>query len=833
MLLSCILKYATFHRRKTNRTLAFITFLVGFSTAGICQSTGNITGRVVDSVTKTGVDFATISLFKPGAQSPFNGASANETGAFKIENIPPGEYRLKVEFLGYRSKTIGNIVITDKMKAIAVGTVLLPPAQRELNAVTISASEPVVQNTADKLVYNAAADISSQGGVALDLLRKVPMVSVDIDGNVELQGDANVRFLINGKPSTIFGSNVAEALQAIPASQIKSIEVITSPGAKYDAEGTAGIINIVLKDSKMEGVNGSINLSAGTRLENASLNLNARKGNLGFNAFFSGNDQGNSTTRTSVNRTSYSTTGDTVGKLYQKGTNPFVRHGYQSGFSLDWRISPKDELTGTLGYDAAGNHSTGLIAQDEQSALSSGALLSDILSTRNTISRFTESSLEWSLAYKKTLGKDGQELDFLYTSSYGNNNTDASQVTNYANNTYPPNGQESVNPGTNRETDMSIDYSQPLARGFTLETGVKAVLESIHTYTGTDTLLTGGNYGQDMAQTYSFNFTRDIYAAYVSASFSLFNDFINGKAGIRFEGTHSVADFAGIAIPDNQLWAPSLLVQHKFNKTESIKFAYTYRVYRPDYDDLNPFVNVSDPSNISTGNPLLKNELNHKFELGYNRSFNDGANISVGGFYDYAINNSEMVTFFYPVYTVDDVTYDNVSLTEPFNIAKQVTYGPTISASVPITSQLNVRNDVLFKEFVSYMPGSATQSALSYKVSLNASYLLPQNLVLEAFGSYLSRRQGYDHIRPAFFFYTFALRKQLLDKKLSFGLVATNPFSPYVNQLTTQYGTGFSQNNLRQIPLRSFGISIGYKFGKLKVEENDKDEDNVPPPLSE
>ena len=132
-------------------------------------------------------------------------------------------------------------------------------------------------------------DLTSQGGAAIDVLKKVPQVTVDIDGNVELQGNSNIRFLINGKPSSVFGNSLADALASIPASQIKSIEAITSPGAKYDSQGTGGIINIILVDNKMQGVNGNINFSAGTRLENGSMNLNVRHNKIGFNAFFSGN----------------------------------------------------------------------------------------------------------------------------------------------------------------------------------------------------------------------------------------------------------------------------------------------------------------------------------------------------------------------------------------------------------------------------------------------------------------------------------------------------------------------------------------------------------------
>ena len=223
----------------------------------------------------------------------------------------------------------------------------------------------------------------------------------------------------------------------------------------------------------------------------------------------------------------------------------------------------------------------GIIAQTEQSFLSSGTALSNMLSTRNTAARFMENSFDWSLAYKKSFRNEGQELDVLITNTFGNNNTTASQLTDYLSGNYPVAGIQSVSPGTDRETDVSADYSQPMTKDLKLETGAKATFENIHTDAAADTLLTDGNYGQDLAQTYNFGFRRNIYAAYVSASFSLFNNFLSGNAGARYEETHSVIAFAGIQIPDNQLLAPSLTLQHKLNQAASLTFAYTYRVERP------------------------------------------------------------------------------------------------------------------------------------------------------------------------------------------------------------------------------------------------------------
>jgi ferric enterobactin receptor len=811
--------------------LVLLIFCSIFFASAQNTNKGKVTGKVTDAETKLPVDFATISIFKQGATSPFNGISADPKGNWSLDNLPFGEYRVTVDFLGYQLKTIDHIVISAMAPVASLGNILLSPAQsQQLKAVTITAKAPVVENKIDKMVYNAANDLTSQNGVALDVLKKVPMVTVDIDGNVELQGDANVRFLINGKPSSIFGASLADALQSIPASQIKSIEVITSPGAKYDAAGTGGIINIVLKDSKVQGINGSVNLSAGTRLENGSFNLNARKGNFGVNAFFSGNEQLNTTTVNTTSRQSYNAAKDTLTNLYQKGTSPFVRSGYQSGLSLNWSITKKDELTGTIGFNHFGNHGTGFTTQDQQTTLSTGNVLSDIMSTRTSASRFSANSTDWSLAYKKSFSKEGQELAILYNSSYGRNTISASQQTDYLNSDLFPAGQQSVSPGKDHETDISIDYTQPITKGFTLEVGAKAVLENLDNTVATDTLLNNGAYIHDADQTYSFNYKRDIYAAYASTSFSLFNDFFNGKAGLRYERTNTDADFSGVSIPGYNTLAPSFVLQHKLDDLQSIKFAYTYRIERPDYGDLNPFLNISDPHNISTGNPTLKPEVGHNFELGYNKSFTKGGNIYLSGFYRYNTNDIQSFSTFYPVYSVNGTDYSDVTLTQRFNIGSQTAVGLNIFGSAPVTSQLNLRSNIQLGERTNSTPGLASVTGFAYRVNLNATYQFPNDFTAEVFGNYNSSQKNIQGLRPSFAFYNMAVRKQFWNKKASLGLTAANPFNQYVNQRATLFGTGFNQTNLRQVPFRSFGITLSYKLGKLefKKEEKDDNKENTP-----
>jgi outer membrane receptor protein involved in Fe transport len=273
-----------------------------------------------------------------------NGTTTDTSGRFTVTNMETGIFTAIVEFIGYKAVTINNITIEQKHAVIDLHNISLAKTTQALKGVTVTATAKLIDNKIDKLVFNAEKDITSQTGVATDILKKIPQVSVDVDGNVELAGNSSIRFLINGKPSTAFGSSINDVLQSIPASQIKSIEVITNPGAKYDAQGLGGIINIILKKSTAQGINGNLSLTAGTRNENGSFNFNARKGNFGVNAFFSGNARLTAETPTSYQRLSSDTLSNTLIDLQQDGINKFKRHGFQTGAGFDWTVKDKNNF---------------------------------------------------------------------------------------------------------------------------------------------------------------------------------------------------------------------------------------------------------------------------------------------------------------------------------------------------------------------------------------------------------------------------------------------------------------------------------------------------------
>ncbi|MEN2489333.1 TonB-dependent receptor [Flavobacterium sp. B11] len=799
--------------------------------AAVAQSSNakaKITGKVIDSETKVPIEMAIVSVFRTGESKPFNGQTTDQNGMFSIDNLQTGEYRITIDFISYKEIVYNAVKVNTSGNSINLGNIQLVPSSNQLDEVKIVSKTQTVQNKIDKMVYNAANDLNSQGGVATDVLKNVPMISVDIDGNVELQGNPNIRFLINGKPSSIFGASVSDALQSIPASQIKSIEVITSPGAKYDAAGTGGIINIVLKESKVQGINSSINLSAGTRLENGSFNLNARKGNFGVGVYFSGNKQLTTKTKSSSDRISYNATRDSINRLYQNGTSPFTRSGYQTGINANWSITPKDELTATLGYNHFENNSSGITLQDQTSSLADGTVLSEIMSERNSVSNFKNNAIDWSLGYKKTFDREDQELNFLVTSSYGKSTNDASQETDYRDNVNPTSGLRSYNPGNDHQVELSLDFVRPISKGFVFEMGSKVSLENINSNVITDTLALDGSYINNQGQTYGFQYKRNIYAAYASTSFSLFKNFLEGRAGLRYERTNTTADFVGVSIPDYNTFAPSFTVQHKFNENESVKFSYSYRIERPDYEELNPFFNISDPHNISTGNPFLKPEIGNRFELGYSKNFTNNANIYFSGYYRRNTDDIQSFSTYHSVLNVNGTDYTDVTLTQRYNIGTQTDIGASLFGSIKIDEKLNIRSTIEFGDRTTTNPSLPTVSGFNYRANLNLSYQFAPSFTGEIFGNYRSSQKNIQGNRPASFFYNLALRKQFLQKSASIGLTMANPFNKYMSQRSTKYGASFNQVNIKEIPVQSFGISFSYKFGKLEFKKGEGDNHNEP-----
>ena len=435
---------------------------------------GKIEGQITDSLTNLSVGYATVSLRKRGSIIILDGILSDDSGVFKFENVVTGSYDLYFSFLGYDEKKLSAVETTLKDPDLNIGNIKLVPANFVLDAVEIKEERSLFENRADKLVFNAENDASIAGGDATDVLRKVPMLTVDLNGNVSLRGSSNVRILINGKPSGMFASNVADALKMFPADQIKSVEVITSPSAKYDADGSAGLINIITKKQNIEGIAGSLNASVGNRQNTLFTNFNAGKGRFGLSSgaalFYSTPADG----KLSFYRIDQTSKGDRI--FQQDGIQRTSRLGGNASVSAFYDLNGYNSINSSFnfrGFRFDLNGTTNGVLSDPTFGLTDKYV-------RKNIGDNFNGGFDWNTDYtKKFAGQEGRELVFGLQYSKQNSDQNTMITETHESLTLLNRNSEIINDGDNHETTFQIDYTHPFTKAVKLETGTKAVIRNI------------------------------------------------------------------------------------------------------------------------------------------------------------------------------------------------------------------------------------------------------------------------------------------------------------------------------------------------------------------
>jgi outer membrane receptor protein involved in Fe transport len=785
----------------------------------------SISGTITDSISRLPLEYATITLFVKDSSKPVTGSVTDKKGNFTITELKDGQYKLVVEFIGYQSFSLKEVRLGKSNRVLNFKNISLLQQKGTLQSVTVVAKSKLIENKIDKMVFNAEKDLTSQSGVATDVLKKIPQVSVDVDGNVQLAGSSGVRFLINGKPSTAFGSSIADVLQSIPASQIKSVEVITNPGAKYDAQGLGGIINIILKNSTAKGYNGNLSLTTSTRNENGSFNLNVRNKNFGMNAFVSGNQRLKSTTHSSSNRVTSDSAFTNV--LSQESTGSFERHGLQAGTGFDWTYKKLNSFTGNVSFNKFGYTGNGETNQSLQSGKE--IIRPPVLSVLNSDYVYTFKNVDASLNYKRKFAKEDQELELSVNSSFGDNiNTSSNQQSLLPQDSLFY-GRQSTNPGKTNETELKLDYTQPFKKDVQLGVGSKASFYNINSTSRVSAYQADlQNYQSDPSLSNDLQYHQKVYALYSELSFPVAK-LLQAKIGGRYERTEIDAFYSNAQhqakVPGYNTFVPSVFLSKKVGENQTIKLSYSKRIERPGYEDLNPFVNTNDPKNLTTGNSNLQPEIGRRFELGYSRDLGKPGSVMVNLFY--RINDHDIQPFivYYPTYTVGDTTYTNVTVTSRQNIGMEKNLGLNLFADVHINDKLNIRSNIFL--FRRHTVNTVTQgydyNSFNYRFNMNATYQFTKTMVAEFFGNFNSARHEAQGTYPSFTTYSLAARKQFWKKKGSLALTANNFLNENVNQKSYLFGPGFAVSSVRKIPFRSIGLNFTWKFGKLEFK-NEKSE---------
>lgn len=770
------------------------------------QGNSKISGIVLDSAAAKGVEFASIALFNVADNKAIDGTTADETGKFAISKVAPGSYKLMISFIGYKDKAVN--VKVEKGKDVELGSIQLASSVQNLQEVTITGEKSLIEEKVDRMVFNAEKDITSKGGDASDLLRKVPMLSVDLDGNVSLRGSSNIKVLINNKPSTIIAANVADALKQIPADMIKSVEVITSPSAKYDAEGSGGIINIITKKNNLQGLTLNIDSGVGNRGSNLGLNGSYRKGKMGF-------------TLGGFGRAFYNKATSVLDQTTYSGNNSFLTNqsstakdrGLFGQYSLGWDydLGKNQALSAGLRYGTRNflQKQDLTINQYENSILNNS-------SVRKVDRKDLSGTVDFNIDYIRTF-KPQQEwsISTLYsrTGLTNNFNTDILNESGAV-------GSKLKNENKNQNSELTLqtDYQTPLGKNQLLEFGAKGIFRTVDS---DFKYLTAGESGNFVLSTTNpsgvLNYKQNVAAGYFSYTLSTKNKY-TFKLGTRYEYTGITADMGDnkpIDIPAYGNLVPSINVSKALSGSTTLKAAYNRRIQRPGIQQLNPNVNLSNPQSISTGNPALSPELTDNFELGLSTNIKK-TYINASVFARQTNNSITQVRM-----AVD--TLQGAIVTTYENIGKQRAYGANIFANVYLTPKwtLNGSVDILH----SYLEGQTTgldgtsvgisNSGFNYGGRLMSQISLRNGWGLQAFGFYRGKEIQLQGTRTGFYMYSLGFKKDIANKKGSIGFGAENFLTKGVRFTSDLTSPQFVQTGTTQLYNRNFKITFSYSIGKM------------------
>jgi outer membrane receptor protein involved in Fe transport len=771
--------------------------------------TGYISGKVLDSISNEAIGYAAVGIIDYTTGKVINGGLTDDKGSFKITGLHQGTFTLQISFIGFSQKEIAGLVLSPYHPDLEYGNIFLSQESKLLDEVKVVGDVVFIEAKPDRLVYNAENDVTTRGGDAADVLRKVPFLAVDFDGNVSIRGSENVRILINGRPSGIFNAGVADALKMMPADQIKSVEVITSPSAKYDGEGTAGIINIITRKKNIEGLTGSANLTMGTRSNRGNANFSYGKGRLALNfsggGYYGWPQEGS----TSFRREEF---GDAVPTLLtQDGFNTSSRLGFRTNAGMEYNINAYNTITSSLSY-------RGYNSMNYIDVLSSYSVNSDPLEVyrRTTDGNSGRGGWDWEGAYEKTfpdsekkwsvafeVDNDTDHAEYEYDQQFAIPITEASTVEN------------NINEADNLEVNVQTDYVHPFGEHVILETGALATLRNIESGFRYDVFdPDAGTWNEDPLRSDIFYYEQNVVAGYVSATFNI-DPKTTIIGGVRLEFTGIDGSFERFVSPFSNQYSkllPNLTVSRKTGEYNQWRISYSQRIQRPRTRHVNPFIEYNDDRDISYGNPYLAPELVRQIELGTNIFLKENMlNLAVFG-----RQTEDLIESLLKINDegISETTYENFGI--------KTAAGLNAYGSVNFGEKFSIRGgfDVNAWWVEGIFEGEdLTNSGFEYNARATVTWSITKTLRAEGFCNFRSPTYTVQGKLPNWVMSSFAIKQELFKKKFVVGI---NIFQPFTEKQTYEKevsGDDFYQNNTTIRPSRSIGLNLGYRFGKLDFKE--------------
>ena len=787
------------------------------------KSEVTISGNVIDEETKEPLEYATIVVFSKLKNAIITGGITDSKGDFSIP-VEIGAFDIRIEYIGFKTQIIENKRITNDEN---IGKFSLILDVEALDAVEIIAERTTVEFRLDKKIYNVGKDLTVRGGTVSDVLDNVPSVSVDVEGNVALRGNDDVRILINGKPSGLVGLNSTDTLRQLPAESIERVEVITSPSARYDAEGSAGILNIILRRSKLQGLNGAMTLNTSYPTQaGVSGNINYRTGNLNF--FNTTGYSYRETPGNSYNNTEFFNGDNPSTFLKEERKFERERKGLNTNLGVEWYVNKTSSFTASMVYRNSDNASNTTNILDE-------------IGSNNSITRNIrldpeiedDKTIQYSLNYDNQFNGDSQHkltFDFQYEKSEESETSLINQ-----------NRIDVENVETREKQDrilLQADYVKPVGKEGQFEMGYRGQFQNLNS----DFLVENTN---DNGDTFFINtdLSNDLaFSQYVNAFYTQYGNKLGDKFsylfGIRLEGTRVTIDqeTSGAFEKKNytQLF-PTANLAYEISEDASITLGYNRRIRRPRSYFINPFPSRSSATSIFQGNPNLDPSTSDAFDIGYLNRFGK-VTLSTSVYFQHATNTFNFITRETDLYYIfetnqtisqNDPDFDQINddfdlvpiiKRGPVNLATNDRFGFEFTLSYRPTKKWSLNGN--FNVFQSITRGDFEEQNfdaenLSWFMRLNNKYTLPGEVDWQTRLFYRGPNETAQSISAGVFSTDLAFSKDLFEEKASLALRVSDLFNSR-KRISESFTSNFRSDSEFQWRQRTYTMSFTYRFNQQK-----------------
>lgn len=786
------------------------------------HSSNNIrlTGTIVDANTQTPLEFATLIIQDVNNLKFISGGISNKNGKFSIDDLPKGEYNIKIEYISYKTYNLNNIKL---VKSKNIGRIKLELNVEELNEVELIAEKTTVELRLDKKIYNVGKDLTLNGGSASDVLNNIPSVSVDPEGSISLRGNNNVKVLINGKPSTLSGIS-PEALKQMPVSTIQKVEVITNPSSKYSSSGTAGILNIILRKSKKSGLNGSITTTVkDPEYYKIGVSLGLKK--KLFNIF-------SNVTYTDRERPGYSLFNNDFFNI--NNTNTGYENEYRDldrnyknlsiNTGIELLLSKNTSLTNSVSYTKSSDLNNTDITLNNFDVLSNSL----INRTRNTIEDSDEENIRYSLNFKRKFNTKGHVLsaDYQYSRSYELEDRAITEKIIPSNSSL---FDEAITDDNQISQLAQIDYTLPFGKDYSskLEIGYRGVFDN-YNIDYTEGSIINNQFIKNNIYSNNLIYSQDVNAGYLQFAQG-FNK-LTASLGVRVEHTDVSILLTNLNTTDAKSyvnWFPSMFLSYEFTNKEKISLNYSKRIDRPTAGNLNPFPNRVSKTNLFYGNPDLDPMFTNSFEFNYINKWNK-ITFNSALFYsktEDVINNVVIETGETEVITNNTSTISSPVIAKTKrNIAEEDRYG--LDATVTYVPLKKWRLSLNLFMYNQNLAGNYTYTNINnqlinvnfnadqfrWTTSFSAKLPLPYDVNFQTNYYYIGADNNSQTKTKALDRLDIAFSKTILKNKASISIGVTDIFNAYRRYSTTNLGNSTSYNEL-QSDQRNLRATFTYKFG--------------------